>query len=417
MKNIVDVYNQKDAVIKELEELFAESFERIKPFERVEVSGPVVISDDLARQWLDVQYLFSTHFAPGGLPGVAEIGGDIWNVEIDGSQKKILTAKLYLLDFAQRAMRDFRKIEPICKEWQEKVKEYHPQLHTLSAAVKWLSEQHKELKDLELPEYFNGCIGWQATRLPGKDIVDKLEKLGEILPNLSPPATATGALAAGLAGDIKKYSDALEELAKIRNHGKTVPYISKDGFIRTCSPAYSGGLCWHSHPGNDDCLGSLPSMDDLMLVAADCGAIPVMHIGGGETKGEIYIPHLPKKYFFEEVKARVDAENADTAGVMRIKQAVLEARLDDIMKDEVIAIRANGKNAHRILTIQPVISESEYRKHKRFLENRKLAPEEFPTKELMIDVGNGGGPYKEARMKMIEAIAQHGVFYDKEDKK
>lgn len=415
MKNIVEFYNQKDAVIKELEELFAESFERIKPFERVEVSGPVVISDDLARQWLDVQYLFSTHFAPGGLPGVAEIGGDILTAEFDGSQKKFLTAKLYLLDFAQRAMRDFRKIEPICKEWQEKVKEYHPQLHTISQVVQQLSEQHKELKDLELPEYFNGCIGWQRISLPGRDISEELEKLGKILPNLSAPAT--GAIAAKLAPEIKRYSDALEELAKIRKHGKTVPYISRDGFIRTRSPAYSGGLCWHSHPGNDDCLGSLPSMDDLMLVAADCGAIPVTHIGGGETKGEIYIPHLPKKYFFEEVKARVDAENADTAGVMRIKQAVLEARLDDIMKDEVIAIRANGKNAHRILTIQPVVCESEYRKHKNFLENRKLAPEEFPTKELMIDVGDGGFLYKDGRDKMIESIELHGVFFDKEDKK
>ena len=237
-------------------------------------------------------------------------------------------------------------------------------MHAIYKSVKQLNEQHKE-KDLELPEYFNGFVGWQAINLPSKDLVDKLEKLGKILPNLSAPAT--GVLASGLARDIKKYSDALEELAKTRNHGKTVPYISRDGFIRTRSPAYSGGLCWHSHPGNDDCLGSLPSVADLMLVAADCGAIPVMHIGGGETRGEIYIPHLPKKYFFEEVKARVDAENADTAGVMRIKQAVLEARLDDIMKDEVIAIRANGKNAHRTLTIQPVICEKEYKKHRRFL--------------------------------------------------
>jgi len=410
MKNIVDFYNQKGLVVKELEEQMGKF--TLKPFEKVEVSGPVVISNDLVRQWLDVQYLFSTHFAPGGLPGVAEVGGDILTVEFDGSQKKVLTAKMYLLDFAQRAMHDFRKIEPICKEWQEKADQYYAQVQEISKIVRPLIEQHPDLIELELPEYFNGNIGREIVSLPSMALV---EKLGELLPNFS--AVETGALAARLSQEIKKYSDALEELAKTRNHGKTVPYISRDGFIRTRSPAYSGGLCWHSHPGNDDCLGSLPSMDDLMLVAADCGAIPVMHIGAGETKGEIYIPHLPKKYFFEEVKARVDAENADTAGVMRIKQAVLEARLDDIMKDEVIAIRANGKNAHRTLTIQPVISESEYKKHKRFLENMKLAPEEFPTKELMIDVGDGGFLYREEREKLIETIAQHGVFYDLRDAK
>lgn len=393
-KNIAEIYQDKNNLLKKFNESLRPSIPKefgasgFSYFDGSKLGPPVVVEDDLARNWLELNYLFSTGFRPNHRPGVGEIGADIRSVkEIDG--QKYLTIPVGLLDDVVRALSDFRSIEGVCSEWLENQERCTTSISELYKKVKSLSEHHPPLKEFKemfgITAEYIGCVG-----LPSEDFVSRLEKLSASLRDLSEYGILQETSC--LNQELKKYGSAIPQLSKIRGYHKSVPHISDDGMIRIDSPAASGGLCMHTHPGYDDPYHALPSLSDLMLIAAQAGALGshVIHVGGGETQGEHYVMHLPRKFFFEEVKQRVDKERvSDETAIIQIKQRVLDRRLDDLIEGEILGFKIDGKTKKRIAVLSPLVASREYKKHRKYLESRELERQPFGVKGILLEFREG----------------------------
>lgn len=363
-------------------------------FDGAELGYPVVVDDDLTKDWLELNYLFSTGFRPDRRPGIGEIGADIRTVEeIDG--QKYLTVPIVLMDATIRALSDFRDVEVVCSEWLDNQANYSEAVSALYNKVEDLSEQHPQLEGFKkIFEKAGGYIGYQRVGLPSEDFVHGLGRLGALLEDLSENETSREA--SRLSQELMKYSSAIPQMKNIREYHKNVPHITDDGIIRISTPPASGGLCMHTHPGYDDSYEALPSQSDLIIIAAQSGSVGVFHIGAGETRGEHYIMHIPRKFFFDEVREIVDKERvSDETGIVQIKQTVLDRRLDDIMDGEILGFKIDGNNGRRIAVLSPVVTAREYERHKGFLESGDLEGQPFGVKDMLLDAGHGYARYQD----------------------
>lgn len=390
-KNIREVYEDRDNLMRTFNESLTISIpgrETFSFFKGYELGSPVVMADDLATKWLELNYLYSTGFRPNMLPGVGEIGADI-QTNLNDNQK-YMTVPLVLMDKVIMALTDFREVEEICSEWVAHQNKYSVLIEELSNQVNSLSGKHSQLE--EFKEIFGntiGYIGWQHIGLPSENFVTGLKRLSESLIGLE---EETAQEAFQLNQELKKYSAVIPLLLKIRKYHKKVPFISDDEMVRIYSPAASGGLCLHTHPGYEDPYNSLPSQNDLTLIAAQCGAIPVRHLGGGETQGEHYIMHIPRKIFFDEVKKIVDQESInDETSIIQVKQTVLDNRLDDIMAGEILGFKIDGnkRKNRKTVVLNPVVASQEYARHQSYFKSMGLVGEPLGVDDILLDIGEG----------------------------
>jgi len=381
-KNIAAIYKDKRNLLKQFNGILHSALLGEKNITS-ELSCPVVVDDSLAKKWLEMNYLFATGFRPHQRPGVGEIGADIKKNDRNG--KKYLTVHFGLLNNVVRALADFRTVENSYAEWQIQQKAYEKEISGLQKQIQNLSKNHPQLQRFqELFGETKGYIGWQYIGLPSEKFVQGLQDLNEALKTIKHPQISESlSITTRLHQELSKYSSLIPQLSKIREYHKKVPHIS-DGMIFIDSPAASGGICMHTHPGHDDPYHSLPSPQDSFILIAQIGFFPnIVHVGGGETQGEHYIMHVPRKYFFDEVKHLVDSRGvSDEYGIIQIKKEVLNKRLDDIMEDEILGFKIAGKDGKAVV-LNPVITEREYRKHKKQLKSK----EPFEVEDLLLATG------------------------------
>jgi hypothetical protein len=385
-RNIVDVYEDSNNLLARLNERFRVGITGGYPlFDDSRLANPVVVQDDLTRKWLEINYLFSTGFKPGGRPGIGEVGADIETVrDIDGN--KYIVTNMFALDRILQALNDFRAIEDIFAEWEDKKDGYENRISELRERVDSLSEQYPQLSEFkDMLEHPEGYIGHQYIGLPSENFINGLERLGRALRTVSEESQE----ATELSRELRRFSEAMPRLREIRKYHKGVPLLSDDGLIRIYTPPASGGICMHTHPGYDDPYNALPSKDDLTIIAAQCGSIGISHIGGGETQGEGYTMHIPRKFFFEEVRKLVEKEGvSDEQDIIHLKLDVLNRRLDDIMDNEVLGFKVDGNSEERIALLSPLVSSREYERHRSYFESRDLEGIPFGVSGMLLDKGD-----------------------------
>jgi len=388
-KNIRQVYEDSKEVMDVFNKIALDA-SLLTLFESSELGGPIVMDDKLARNWLETNYMHSTSFRPGRFPGVGEIGGDIRMMSDD---KKYLVVPFGLLEGATRALTDFRQFEPLYLDWMKMSEQYETEIAELRQRITRLADTNPELAEAkELFATPQGFIGWQDTGLPSERFVVGLGGLAgklESLANADGEVSRAIELAQHLGGELRKYSSAIPEIAKIRKYHKNIPFIASDGLIRIGTPAASGGLCMHTHPAEDETLMSLPGKNDLFLISAQAGNnLAICHIGGGETQGEHYVMHVPRKYFFKEVQERVDSGKPENwKDIEKIKQEVLERRFPDIISGEILGFRVDGKSRRHAAILNPVVCRSEYQLHEAYLRDNAPTARDFPATEMLLQVG------------------------------
>jgi len=111
-----------------------------------------------------------------------------------------------------------------------------------------------------------------------------------------------------------------------------------------------------------------------MILAAQCGTIPIMHIGGGETTGETYVMHIPRKLFFSEVQQVVDKRGlTDVQDVLKVSQDVFNRNLEGLVGDEILGLKINKSVlGEKIAVISPIVTESEYEKHMTYFDSNGI---------------------------------------------
>ncbi len=410
IKNIVDVLEDKENLLKTFEQNKGPS-KSFTFFDKSELGDIIVVDNEIAKQWLEINYLFSTQFYPQGLPGIGEIGADIREIkEIDG--ETYLVVGIALIYYAVKALRDFRKSESQILNWKNNKEYYINKTQELTKQIKKLPQDSINLEPFKnMFKDPQASIGWQYIDLPSPEFVKNLEDLETELKNSNTKANKALKIIKELK-ELKQYSTAIDDLKKIREYHKKVPYIG-DEMIRTCSPAASGGLCLHTHPGFDHPYNALPSGGDLLLVGAQAGTlgINIVHIGAGSQEGEHYVMHIPRDEFFEQVKEIVDnKELTDEEETAKIKLEVFEQRLDYIINDQILGFKVNGNNGHRIMQLSPIITKKEFDKHKQYLADNHYGTQELHLKDIIFDTGEGYIIYdnnaRDVTMKILGSISK-----------
>lgn len=416
-KNVVAIYEDEEGLLKRFNDSLtpnlpnwvrqAEKERGVQPFSYYDSSklgNPTVVADEIAKRWLELNYLFATDFAPKRKPGVGLTGADIRTVDPQNKNIKYLTTDIGLFAFTLKALKDFRLIEPIQEEYFANFDKYHAQVNMVVSGLEKLMQKHPELERFRKPfENTQGYVGFTPTYMPSQEFVGGLNDLGKALEDISSKdelAIEVGKTATELSVELDKYSALIPKMAEIRKYHKTIPFISSDGFIRLNSPVASGGLCMVTFPAYDDPYNCLPSDSALFLLASQTGSLSHLGVapvvGAGETQGEQYIMHVPRKHFFEEVQKEVDDKNStNIKEVIEIKRAVLEKRFDDIMRDEILGFRTSAKRDDRTVVLSPVISEREYERNKSYLKSHFYSPENLDLQGVLIEVASRYVPYND----------------------
>ena len=370
---------------------------------------PVVIPDLVARHWLEVNYLWATHFYPGGLPGVGETGADLRH----HNGRTYLVSYPGLFNAVQRAFHMVRPVEGGYRAWAS------------------VEENVRSLVDCLRPPLVEAL---QAREGPGESLQECPRffhyRSGTPSPGLFAAALALAARmgageATSLASEEKRLVELLHPLKEydfpkiealfeeIRKFHKGAPTVHR-GFLYLSQPAASGGICLHTHPGSDDPLDALLSASDLTILAAQSGALSgVVHVGGGETQGEVYVFHVPRKHFFDEVDELVQAKGDQilealaraaqkakgTCAALQVLQSevhplkaeVLTRGMADLMDDEILGFSfkyASVRDGNREIRASPVVSRTEYEKHKAAVDALGLTGEDLPLEQLLFEKGD-----------------------------
>ena len=426
--NIVSVYERSDEVLRRLEQSTNQNVENEMKrlgsatgldmavsnffYDSSRMGDTVVFPDSVARNWLEVNYLYATHFYPGGLPGVGETGADIKAVE----GQKYMTVRVGLLNSVQRTLHLFRDVEREYSAWTEKRADVYRDISKIFEGLKD-NEAYKALPDDFRQNAWNPLSG-----TPARYFYDFVESLDE---------TAHGPEVSEAIRSIKRTASELsrhdfghveEKFTDIRKGHKGVPHI-EDGMIYINTPAASGGICLHSHPGHHDPLNAILSGNDLSILAAQSGVLfggsyAAGFVGGGETQGEVYVTHIPRKHFFDEIQELVQRSadmlreqmeraggkpeetfGALNKGVHPIKLSVLELRAGELMNDEILGFRfhyTGTQKGERVLVVSPVITRKEFDKNRRFFNRRKIKTHDMPLSGTLISDGQRGYPFNSA---------------------
>ncbi len=416
IQNIVQVYENSEEILKELDRKTNQAFKRQSGhfsdmiggkaldlydnyfYESSSLQGPVVLPDDIAKGWLQSNYLWATHFSPGGLPGIGETGADI----ISRDDQTYLTANFNMLIGPQVALNHFREVENDYAGWCSKENDFYEAFYSFAEELKKFPELAESFKEVK--------VNNRRSRTPTSEFIKYITRLNSELIDgeLKVAAVNLEKLLADLSG-LEKIE---ETFVKIRKGHKGVPYIRDDGMIFIPTPVASGGICAHTHPGYDDPLHAMPSVGDISILAAQSGTDKLFdgHIGGGETQGDAYILHIPKRYFFDEVQELVqekadyiieklngsDEENYRTLmeEVDPLKKEVLKRRITDIMSNQILGFKysyGSKEQGDRELVVNPVIARSEFEKHKKFLGSKI----DLPIAEYVILSGGNGFLFKD----------------------
>ncbi|MBI4153896.1 hypothetical protein HY501_01030 [Candidatus Woesearchaeota archaeon] len=401
-KNVVDVYRDADA----LRQRFGKELDRYSGGLALKavIGGPVVMRDDMSREWLEINYLFATDFRPGRRPAVGSIGADVREVpEIDG--RMYLSVLAPLIFGASGTLNSFRSCEEEYAEWKECRQDYRALIGRLRKAATLISRQHPDSKQLKQlastirEESAGGIIGFRYNSgLPTQRFVNSLSAFMEALPDGDAASDEVRGVATRLHAELPKHSALLRKLRRIRSQHGGIPYIS-GGMVRIDAPVASGGVSIFTRPGYGNPYDILPFRNGLLLALADNKKTKFFsaHYGGGKA-GEGYCAmHIPRKHFFREVQQAVDDRWVrDKRRVAEIKREVLGRRMDAIMQDEILGFSADARSVNDAVVFAPIVAEREYERHAKELGAMGQAKRDFGAVGTLIDIGDGYMHYDDA---------------------
>ncbi|HDD46538.1 MAG TPA: hypothetical protein ENG42_03605 [Candidatus Aenigmarchaeota archaeon] len=353
-RDIKWVYKSKELIREAKKRLYpAIPFEGVigdKYFDKIEIGRPLVMSEGVARDWLELNYVFATHFMPKRRPGIGEIGAEVeeGKIIIDTSALKKL----------RWVLERFRDIETDYEDWIKEKEQYEKLTSTLSS-ICLLNH---------IPVDCGIYIGERYMLLPNTKFVDSIKSAGIVDKNIVDR----------LERIVKRYAHLVSVLLEIEEHYTTIPYV--DDMIRLDSPPVEGDITMHTHPGFDDLYEALPSNSDVGIFA----------MGG---KQRYYVMRVPNNGFFRDVQKIVDSKALDEYELINIKR---EKALPAIKDTHILGfcIEKHGRNA----LLRPVINERGYERYEEWLNANGLYGEDMNVREIELDTGKGKIEYEGAML-------------------
>lgn len=393
IQTLSGVMESRDSLLEKFNRV-NEDMGRDSMFNSSQMDGVVVLPDVVAKGFLLANYSFNTHFVPGCLPASGEIIGDF----LKHQGKTHLTLHYGTMMANLMLFHLVRGIEPIYKDWYEHADELSQEVEIFIEQVR--AEEVKVLESIESAdiikrildkhgEWRDTYVGWNYLGTPSPQFINILSEIGNKCNGL----IAKGAL--DLENKLRPYCDLPETLGGFRNQirHKGIPII-KAGMISTTQPAASGGASIHTHVTGDDVGNALPSSKDMFIIAAQAGAIGVMHIGGGNVTGEHIILIPPRTPFFDMVQEAVDdsselkdlwqeikdktrdefLEKAVSSWVnttREIKEQAIARVVPDIISSRVLGFHVDLKSERRVAQLHPIVSECAIPANKEMLKKYK----------------------------------------------
>src|SRR3989344_2824757 len=151
-KNIIEIYEDEEALLKKLNASLTiklpdwmknlEEGDRkaklLSYFDSSKLGNPTIMADNVAKKWLELNYLFATDFVPKRKPGIGMTGADIRRVNPQNRNAKYLTTSIGLYAFTLKALRDFRPIEPTQEEYFINYERYDLQISNIMSKLEEL---------------------------------------------------------------------------------------------------------------------------------------------------------------------------------------------------------------------------------------------------------------------------------------
>ncbi len=384
MQTLSEVVRNRSKIEAAIGERGEEGFAGTKLFHTVRMDGVVIFTDDIACRYLEANYKMNTHLVPHRLPGVGLSTGDIKTHE----GKTYLTVDFNVMVANCFALHLIRPHEARYVEWTEQAESYNREIKSLIGAVQLADASCFGIKELATFTHTTSPVGWSDVGTPSSELLTALTGLaGHLIRRRKKGMRKLSHTASMLVSRLKPYSafeDVMSHIRKEAGH-KGFPRVH-NGMLTLNVPAASGGATLHTHQPSDDLLSAIPSSNDLTLIAAQAGTIPLMHIGAGSLEGEHYFMLPPKSPFFARAQEKLDADNRlDTLwqvlGSRRefASQRVLSEWLKETapLKGEVIKDVVPGLVAERVLglhvdlrtqkgtaLVRPVVAESHFNAHR-----------------------------------------------------
>ena len=372
-------------------------------YETSRMDGVRVLPDAVALRFLELNYVFGTHFVPGGLSAVGEAAADF--VECGGAT--YLSLSLSGLLWNCTAFHVLRRAEPLYRQWYAHRDALSTRVHAFLSAVQADDANCYGRTVFQAPDRWSETyVGWQRLGTPSRAFVEALEEFpkqetyGEL-------AKAAGRLARDLMPYVPLH-DLMTDICR-QVHHDSYPRIEGNLLVLS-TPAASGGASLHTHPASDDLRHALPSENDLLILGAQAGTNALVHAGGGRLRGEHYILLVPREPFFDRVQERIDQSTefqehwraligSDcpvtesvwewTIATKEIKEHVAAEILPPFVAQRVLGFHIDlvSGSDQRVAALRPVVAESLLTHDDSILETSGWCIERPPLASLLVDTG------------------------------
>lgn len=415
MQTLSEVLEGSEKVVRAVQaEGNARGMGGMKLFDSTRMDGCVVFPDNIAARYLEANYTVNTHLVPHRLPGMGLSVGDI----VTHEGKTYLTMDVGVMAANVAALHLIRPHEVRYVEWREKDDELNKQLRNLIGRVQLHDNKCFGIEELRTFTRTSSAVGWSDVGTPSPEFLKAMKTLSRrLLCQKKKGMKKLAKEASMLVSDLKPYTVFQEVMVNIRKEAghKGFPRV-RNGMLSFTTPAASGGATLHTHMPSDDFSDAFPSGNDLFIVAAQAGNIPVCHIGGGSLTGEHYFMLPPRAPFFKVAQERLDndaglnalwqklSKVSDfssrkrafewTQAVNPLLSGVVKDVVPELVMERVLGLHVDMAKERRVALVRPVVSESHFASHETAIRSRNLSVIRPLLDDLLGDLGNGYGRFR-----------------------
>ena len=411
MQTLCDVIENRGELLRCLEIIRDQRQSSFNVFNSVDMDAVVVLSDLVAQRYLELNYVYDTHFAPGRLSGIGLSTSDI----ITHEGKTYLTVNLSVMGSNVAALHLLREHDLLYVEWHNRREEMEDKIMDFLHKVYDLRSDFFGIEELKLFVGFESPVGWSDVGTPSIDFIKILEMFSEtLIQRRKKGMRPLARLSRSLASELWPYSIFQDFMKKLRTEigHKEFPRV-KNGMLQFNTPAASGGAVMHTHNPSDDLHKAMPSYNDLFLVASQAGNTGVTHIGHGSVKGEHYFMLPPMGHFFSLVQEQVDVDlglaelweevsgskEKLKPGLKRwfeatkgIKEVVVKEIVPKLVEERVLGFHVDMVSKKGVALLRPVVSESHLQRHASSVNGLQVLHKNFVS--VLVETGKGYGEIK-----------------------